>query len=111
MTGSGETALAARLACGLAAPHVERDALHWEPNWSLAPFERFRERVSQALSGNGWTVYGNYSQVRDIIWSRAGTVVWLDHFLLLSQPENAHLAVVRRNSPCATREWLCAQGL
>jgi hypothetical protein len=33
----------------------------------------------QALSGEAWTTDGNYSRVRDIVWSRADTVVWLDY--------------------------------
>ena len=41
----------------------------------------FQERAAQALSGDGWFVDGNYSQVRHIIWSRADTIVWLDYSL------------------------------
>lgn len=80
-TGSGKTTFAARLARLLAAPHVELDSLHWEPNWVEAPIEIFRERVGRALSGERWVVDGNYSKVRDIIWTRADTVVWLDYSL------------------------------
>ena len=39
----------------------------------------FRERVTAALMGGGWVVDGNYHMVRDIIWPRAETVVWLDY--------------------------------
>lgn len=60
-------------------PHIELDALHWEPNWTAALPEVFRERVSEALSGDRWVVDGNYSGVRDIVWSRADTVVFLDY--------------------------------
>ncbi len=82
-TGSGKTTFAARLAQLLAVPHVELDSLHWEPNWTEAPIEIFRERVDRALSEERWVVDGNYSKVRDIIWTRADTVVWLDYSLLL----------------------------
>ncbi len=77
--GSGKTSLAHKLASLLSAPHVELDALHWEPNWVEASNEVFRERVKQSLVGDAWVVDGNYHQVREIVWSRADTVVWLDY--------------------------------
>lgn len=77
--GSGKTTLAHRISQHLAIPHVELDALHWEPNWTLASIEVFRDRISHALSSNSWVVDGNYSKVRDMVWSRADTVVWLDY--------------------------------
>jgi adenylate kinase family enzyme len=80
-TGSGKTTLAGRLAIRMGIPHVELDALYWEPGWVPAEPEVFRERVAQALSGAAWTTDGNYSRVRDIIWGRADTVVWLDYAL------------------------------
>lgn len=80
-TGSGKTTMAARLAAVRGCRHVELDALHWEPNWTEAPLEVFRRRVEQALVGETWTVDGNYSEVRDIVWGRADTVVWLDYAL------------------------------
>lgn len=59
-------------------PHVELDALHWEPNWTEAPDEVLRERVKNAIAGDGWVVDGNYATVRDLVWGRAQAVVWLD---------------------------------
>jgi adenylate kinase family enzyme len=78
-TGSGKTTLARQISQRLAIPHVELDALHWQPNWTPTSISVFRNRTSQALTGNNWVVDGNYSQVRDIVWSRANTVVWLDY--------------------------------
>jgi len=80
-TGSGKTTLARQLARRLAIPHVELDALHWDPHWTPAPPEVFRERTALALSGETWVADGNYSAVRDIVWSWADTVVWLDYAL------------------------------
>jgi len=82
-SGSGKTTLARQLSQRLAIPHVELDALHHEPNWTEAPIDVFRKRVEQSLSGNSWVVDGNYSKVRDIVWSRADTVIWLDYPLPL----------------------------
>jgi hypothetical protein len=37
--------------------------------------------VAEALSGDTWVVDGNYSRVREVVWSRAEGVVWLDYTL------------------------------
>jgi adenylate kinase family enzyme len=80
-TGSGKTTLARQLSQRLGIAHVELDALHWEPDWTPAEPEAFRARTSQALGGAAWVTDGNYGKVRDIVWSRADTVVWLDYAL------------------------------
>lgn len=80
-TGSGKTTMAARLAAMQGCRHVELDALHWEENWTEAPLDVFRRRVEEALWCDAWVVDGNYSEVRDIVWGRADTVVWLDYAL------------------------------
>ncbi len=83
VTGSGKTTLARDLARWLGYPHVELDALRWEPNWTEAPREVFRARVARAIADECWVADGNYSEVRDLVWARADTVVWLDYALPL----------------------------
>jgi adenylate kinase family enzyme len=75
----GKTTFAGRLAAILYAPHVELDALHWEPGWQEADPEVFRDRVRAAVEATeAWVVDGGYSRVRPIVWGAADTVVWLD---------------------------------
>ena len=78
-SGSGKTTLARQIAEGLGIPHIELDALHWEPNWTEAPREVMRERVAAAAEAPAWALDGNYSKVRDIVWSRATHLIWLDY--------------------------------
>ncbi|MFN8439957.1 MAG: shikimate kinase [Caldilineaceae bacterium] len=78
-SGSGKTTLAMRVADKLRYPFIELDALFWKPNWVQEEKEIFRQKVNDALSGSHWTVAGNYSSVRELTWTRADTLVWLDY--------------------------------
>ncbi len=77
-TGSGKTSFAAALAEVLGVPHVEVDAIHWQPGWQPKPVDEFRADVAAVVAADGWVTDANYSQVRDIVWDRADTVVWLN---------------------------------
>ena len=78
-SGAGKTTFASRLARLLDMPHFELDAFRHGPNWTETPNDIFREKISDALSGQDWVVDGNYSIARDIVWTRATTIVWLDY--------------------------------
>ena len=80
-TSSGKSTLAERLAKRFDLHYIDLDALHWEPNWTEAPLELFRERVTSATQASGWAVAGNYHVVRDLIWPQAEVVIWLDYSL------------------------------
>lgn len=78
-TGAGKTRLGRALAGRTAIPFHEMDALAfggpgWRENQHLA------EDVSRISFGPCWIFdsYG-YPQVRDLLWSRADTIVWLDY--------------------------------
>lgn len=101
-TGSGKSTLAGVLAKRLDCPHVELDALHWDPNWTMAPLEVFRTRVADAVAGESWVADGNYSKAAELIWSRAELLVWLDYPLPLVLAR-----LVRRTA----HRWLTRQEL
>jgi len=83
-TGSGKTTLARQLAATLSVPHVELDALYFGPSFSTVPLPVLRERTSAAIAGERWVTDGNKSSVRDLVWPRADTVVWLDYPAVVS---------------------------
>lgn len=78
-TGSGKTTLARELAASVGVPHVELDALYFGPDFSTVPLSVLRERTSAAIAGDRWVTDGNKSAVRDLVWPRADTVIWLDY--------------------------------
>jgi adenylate kinase family enzyme len=164
VTSSGKSTLAENLAKRFDLNFIELDALNWETNWQMAPLEVFRSRVEEATRGGKWAVAGNYHTVRDLIWSQAEVVIWLDyplltvlwqltrrtfrrwwtqellwgtnrerlltHFkfwsqdslfhwlfktywrrkreipILISQPENRHLKLIRFENPKEAQKWL-----
>jgi len=81
-TSTGKSTLAESLSKRLDLNCVDLDALHWEPNWQGAPLEVFRARVVEATKTGRWVVAGNYSSVRDLLWSQAEVVIWLDYSFL-----------------------------
>jgi adenylate kinase family enzyme len=81
--GAGKTSFANSLSTLLSVPHIELDELHWSANWVEVPDEVFRERVSKAVAAEGWITDGNYKAVRDLVWNRADTVIWLDYSFAL----------------------------
>lgn len=78
-TSSGKSTLAEQVAKRIGSDFIELDALHWEPNWVEAPDEVFRKRVEAATSSKVWVAAGNYHVVRNIVWSRAQAIIWLDY--------------------------------
>ncbi len=83
-SGSGKTTFASALARRLGTVHIELDALHWGPSWTPVEHAVLRTRVAAAVAGGAWVIDGNYGSVRDLIWSRADALVWLDYPLPLT---------------------------
>lgn len=78
-TGSGKTTLAMKLAQQLQIPGIDLDDLYWGPNWTPVPLEEFRAQTDQATGRPYWSISGNYRIVRDLVWPRADTLIWLDY--------------------------------
>jgi adenylate kinase family enzyme len=70
------------LAQRLDMPHIELDALHWDPGWQPADPDVLRKRIEEAAAGPRWVMDGNYtSAVRVVPWDRVDTLVFLDYSL------------------------------
>jgi len=77
-SGSGKSTFAQALAHAAGCPCIELDQLYWGPGWTAVPHEQFEDAVRAASSGDRWVADGNYSAVRDVLWSRATHIVWLN---------------------------------
>ncbi len=83
-TGSGKTTLAGQLSAVLRVPHIELDALYFSADLSTVPLPVLRERTRAAVARQRWVTDGNKRAVRDLVWPRADTVIWLDYPLVVS---------------------------
>ncbi|KHD07029.1 adenylate kinase [Candidatus Thiomargarita nelsonii] len=99
---SGKTTFAREFAKILDIEHIELDALYWEPNWKVRDSEQFKSLVESRTNKARWIVDGNYSMVRDILWLRATTIIWLNYAF----PIVLYRAIVRSFKRSMTKEVL-----
>ena len=82
-SGSGKSTLAGALSTKFGVPHIELDALNWQPDWkalSTEEPERWSRMVGEAVAGDGWITDGNYSKgAMPQILPRATDLIWLDY--------------------------------
>jgi len=74
---SGKTTLAENISRILDIQHFELDVLHWGPNWTIRT--EFEENVGKAVQNTSWVIDGNYRNVRDVIWDKVDTIIWLNY--------------------------------
>lgn len=82
-TGSGKTTFAQDLGKILGYRVIELDAIHWLPDWQEADWNDIRSQVDDITNQPGWVCDGNYRQVRNILWPKADTLVWLNYPFLV----------------------------
>jgi hypothetical protein len=64
--------------------HVELDSLYFAPDFTTASLSVLRERTRVAIAAERWVTDGNKRTVRDLVWPRADTVIWLDYPVYVS---------------------------
>jgi adenylate kinase family enzyme len=77
-SGSGKTTVSAALAHTLGVACLELDGLYQQHNWTPLDLEEFRARVGSFVEQPRWVVDGNYSHVRDLLWPKATTILFID---------------------------------
>ncbi|MFC4332086.1 adenylate kinase [Streptomyces andamanensis] len=79
VTGAGKSTLARSVGARLGVPYHEMDALYFAgPGWAVNG--RLAEDVGGIADGPRWIIDSlGYPEVRDLLWERADTVLWLDY--------------------------------
>jgi len=78
-SSSGKTTLGKYISNKMNIPHKELDEFYWEANWTGAEASVFRNRVDEFTKNETWVVDGNFGQIRDLLWKKANTIIWLDY--------------------------------
>ncbi|MEZ5001626.1 MAG: hypothetical protein R2730_01210 [Chitinophagales bacterium] len=78
---SGKSTLAKQLAAKLKSNHFDLDDFHWLPNWVEKSDECMVHDLEAAISPlTNWIISGNYTHlVKDVLWTKADTIIWLDY--------------------------------
>lgn len=82
-SGSGKSRLAYRLGEHLGLPYVATDPFYWQAGWKLTPITQVEQQVRQVIQREAWVLDGNFDDQRELVWSRADCILWLDYPLAL----------------------------
>lgn len=98
---AGKSTLAKPLARALGGEHIEVDEYHYGPGWIVPP--DFEQVIAAKTAAACWVAddFGA-SEVRDLLWERADTLVWLDPSRRVAQ----YRAIKRTLRRLLTREPL-----
>ena len=79
-SGSGKSTFSRKLSTILSIPHVEMDAIFWQPNWPESDDNTFFSKLSAEISPlSNWVLDGNYTRSIPIKWEKVDLVIWLDY--------------------------------
>ncbi|NUO98304.1 MAG: adenylate kinase [Nonomuraea sp.] len=78
-SGAGKSTMARALSERLSVPYHELDALYFTgPGWQVN--DGFPGQVAEIAASPAWIFDSfGYPEVRDLLWERADTVIWLDY--------------------------------
>jgi len=76
---SGKTVMAKSIARILRLPHVEIDAMVWLDDWSLPSDGELLAQMKNVIAPEAWVIDGVFPEHREMVWSAADTVVWLNY--------------------------------
>lgn len=92
VSGSGKSTLAHALSQKLGLPFVPTDDLYWKPNWQRVSTKALRASLDAITQAPRWVLDGNFDDLRELVWARADTILWLDYPRHIVLPR-----LVRRN--------------
>lgn len=90
-SGGGKSTLARRLSAAQACPHVEIDALLWQPGWKLTPVEVYDAEHARLIAKEDWIIDGlgrrasiapRFARATDIVF--VDMPLWM-HFWLAAE--------------------------
>jgi adenylate kinase family enzyme len=79
-SGSGKTTFASTLAAARNVPHIDLDAITWQPGWVAlheSDPDEFQRRCEAAMAAEAWVSCGNYVR-RPSLLARVTHLIWLD---------------------------------
>ncbi len=97
-SGTGKTTLARKISALLGISHIEIDAHFWLAGWEKKEEQLFRAEMLEETSQNSWVADGNFGVCRDIVWTRATDIIWLNYPFILTFYRALVRSVRRANS-------------
>ena len=95
-SGSGKSIFSRKLSAILSIPHVEMDAIFWQPNWQESDDNTFFSKLSaEILPLSNWVLDGNYTRSIPIKWEKVDLVIWLDYSFIRTVLQAIRRAISR----------------
>ena len=96
VSSSGKSTFSRKLSAILSIPHVEMDAIFWQPNWQESDDNTFFSKLSAEISPlSNWVLDGNYTRSIPIKWEKVDLIIWLDYSFIRTVFQAIKRAVTR----------------